>query len=244
MSDEPDAGTAAARSAVVAIVPVWNEAEVIGRVLDEVPRDVVDRVIVVDGGSSDGTPEIAARHGAEVVEQRRRGYGAACWEGARAAGEGILVFFDGDYSDPPAEIGRVIGPITRGEAELVLGSRDFRDAPGALPLHARLGNHAVARLIGVLTGRWLVDLPSFKAIRSERLALLDMREMTYGWTTEMIVKAARAELRIEQVPVAYRARGGGRSKVSGTVRGTVGAGYKLVTTAIRYARWRPVGTIA
>jgi glycosyltransferase involved in cell wall biosynthesis len=227
------------RPAVIAIVPVWNEAEVIGRVLDEVPRDVVDRVVVVDGGSTDGTGELAARHGAEVVQQRRRGYGAACAEGARAAGEGVLVFFDGDYSDPPAETGRVVGPILRCEADLVLGCRDFRRAPEALPIHARLGNRAVARLIGLLTGRRLADLPSFKAIRSDRLVRLEMREMTYGWTTEMIVKAARAGFRIEQVRVGYRPRGGGRSKVSGTVRGTIGAGYKLVTTAVRYARWRP-----
>lgn len=224
---------------VIAIVPVWNEAEVIGRVLDEIPRQVVDRVIVVDGGSTDGTTEEAARHGAEVVRQRRRGYGAACAEGALAAGEGILVFFDGDYSDPPAEIPRLVGPIRAGQAHLVLGCRDFQRAPEALPVHARLGNRVVVGLIDLLTGRRVADLPSFKAIRSDRLAGLDMREMTYGWTTEMIVKAVRAGLSIEQVRVGYRPRGGGRSKVSGTVRGTLGAGYKLLTTAVRYARWRP-----
>jgi glycosyltransferase involved in cell wall biosynthesis len=224
---------------VIAIVPVWNEVEVIGRVLDEIPREVVDRVVVVDGGSADGTREVAEQHGAVVIRQRGRGYGAACAEGAAAAGEGVLVFFDGDYSDPPADTPRVVGPILRGEADLVLGCRHFRDTPGALPRHARLGNRAVAWLIGLLTGVRLADLPSFKAIRSDRLAALDMREMTYGWTTEMIVKSVRAGLRIEQVRVGYRARGGGRSKVSGTVRGTIGAGYKLVTTAVRYARWQP-----
>jgi glycosyltransferase involved in cell wall biosynthesis len=223
---------------VVAIVPVWNEADVIGRVLDEVPRDCVDRVIVVDGGSTDGTREVAQRHGAEVVRQTRRGYGAACADGAQAAGPGVLVFLDGDYSDPPADIPRVVEPILRGEADLVLGCRDMRNAPDALPLHAQLGNRAVIWMIGALTGRRLADLPSFKAIRSESLGRLDMREMTYGWTTEMIVKSVRSRLRIDEVSVGYRARGGGKSKVSGTVRGTIGAGYKLVTTAIRYAWWQ------
>ncbi len=224
---------------VIAIIPVWNEAEVIGRVLAEVPPDVIDRVVVVDGGSTDGTREVAAQHSAEVVQQRRAGYGAACAEGVRVAGAGVLVFFDGDYSDPPSEAPRIVGPILRGEADLVLGCRDLRHAPDALPIHARLGNRAVAWAIGILTGHPLADLPSFKAIRSDCLARLDMREMTYGWTTEMIVKAARADFRIAQVSVGYRARGGGRSKVSGTLRGTFGAGCKLVTTAVRYARWRP-----
>jgi glycosyltransferase involved in cell wall biosynthesis len=226
------------RTPIVAIVPVWNEADVIGRVLDEVPRDCVDRVLVVDGGSTDGTRDVAKRYGAEVVQQTRRGYGAACADGAQAAGPGVLVFLDGDYSDPPADIPRVVEPILRGEADLVLGCRDLRNAPDALPLHARLGNRAVTWMIGALTGRRLADLPSFKAIRSESLHRLDMREMTYGWTTEMIVKALRSGLRIDEVSVGYRARGGGKSKVSGTVRGTIDAGYKLVTTAIRYARWK------
>lgn len=227
------------RPPIVAVIPVWNEAEIIGRVLDEVPAGAADRIVVVDGGSTDGTRAIASDRGAVVVTQRRRGYGAACAEGVLAAGEAILVFLDGDYSDPPADIPRVVGPILRGDADLVLGCRDMRASPGALPLHARLGNRLVAWMIGVLTGQPLADLPSFKAIRSAQLARLDMCEMTYGWTTEMIVKGTRAGLRIEQVSIGYRPRGGGRSKVSGTVRGTVGAGYKLVTTGLRYARWSP-----
>jgi glycosyltransferase involved in cell wall biosynthesis len=226
---------------VVAVIPVWNEVEIVGKVLDEVPPGATDKVIVVDGGSTDGTQGEASRHGATVVTQRRRGYGAACADGVLAAGDAVLVFLDGDYSDPPADIPRVTGPILRGDADLVLGCRDMRAAPGALPLHARLGNRLVAWMIGVLTGQPLADLPSFKAIRSDQLARLEMREMTYGWTTEMIVKAARAGLRIEQVSVGYRARGAGRSKISGTVRGTIGAGYKLVTTALRYSRGRPAG---
>lgn len=224
---------------VVAVVPVWNEAETIGRVMAEIPPGAVDGVIVVDGGSTDATRGLAAAAGALVVVQHQRGYGAACAEGAAEAGDGILVFFDGDYSDPPSEIPRLVGPISRDEADLVLGCRDLSRSRHALPLHQRLGNRAVAALVGLLTGSPLADLPSFKAIRSDQLGQLRMQEMTYGWTTEMIVKATRAGLRIEQVNVAYRPRGGGRSKVGGTLKGTVLAGYKLIQTAFRYSRWRP-----
>lgn len=219
---------------VALIVPVLNEAEIIGRVLDEVPAGVVDRVLVVDGGSTDGTPEVARGRGAEVVPAPR-GYGAGCWAGFEAAREcDLLVYLDGDYSDPPAAIERLLEPLRAGRADLVLGCRDF--APGALPAHARLGNALVLAIIRLLVGRSCSDLPSYKAIRTEALAGLDLRERTYGWTTELLVKAARAGLRIEEVRVAYRERGGGRSKVSGTIRGTIGAGYKLITTAVRYAR--------
>ena len=216
-------------------MPVWNEAEIIGPVLDEVPRHLVDRLIVVDGGSRDATREIAAARGAEVVIQAERGYGAACWTGAQLASDcDVLVFLDGDYSDPPAELPRVLEPIRSGQADLALGCRVFE--PGALPLHARLGNLLVLKLVGILIGRRFSDLPSFKAIRADGLAALGLRERTYGWTTEMIVKAARRGLRIAEVRIPYRERGGGRSKVSGTLRGTVGAGYKLITTAVRCAR--------
>jgi hypothetical protein len=127
-----------------------------------------------------------------------------------------------------------LGPLREGRADLVLGCRRF--APGALPAHARLGNALVLGIIRLLTGHAFRDLPSYKAIRRECLEALEMRELTYGWTTEMIVKAGRIGLRIEQVEVGYRERGGGRSKVSGTIRGTLGAGYKLITTAVRCAR--------
>jgi glycosyltransferase involved in cell wall biosynthesis len=217
------------------IVPVWNEAETIGRVLDEVPRGLVDRLLVVDGGSRDATRDIAAARGAEVLVQSERGYGAACQTGVQAASDcGVLAFLDGDYSDPPALLERVLEPIRAGRADLVLGCRVF--APGSLPLHARLGNRLVLWIVETLVGQRFGDLPSFKAIGAEALAALGMRERTYGWTTEMIVKAARRGLRVEEVWIPYRERGGGRSKVSGTLRGTLAAGYKLIATAVRYGR--------
>ncbi|MCC7106511.1 MAG: glycosyltransferase family 2 protein [Chloroflexi bacterium] len=240
----PSDGEARIGPRVAVIVPVWNEEAIVGAVLAEVPTEYRDHVFVVDGGSEDQTRERAAAAGATVIVQRQRGYGAACWEGCQAATPAeILVFLDGDYSDPPAEIPRLVGPIAEGRADLVLGCRRF--TPGALPLHARLGNRFVLGIIRLLAGRAPRDLPSFKAVRADRLAGLAMRERTYGWTTEMIVKAIRAGLRIEQVDVEYRQRGGGSSKVSGTVRGTIGASQKLITTAIRYARAPiPDGSIA
>jgi glycosyltransferase involved in cell wall biosynthesis len=232
---------AAARVALV--VPAWNEAPNIGAVLAEVPPEAVEWVFVVPGSSTDATADIARAHGALIVDQARPGYGAACWAGAQAAiahGATVIAFVDGDYSDPPAELARVLAPLLAHRADLVLGWRDFTAYPGALPFHARMGNAAVLAALRLLLGRRLRDLPSFKAIRSERLAQLRMAEMTYGWTVELIVKAARAGLRIAETPVPYRPRLGGQSKVSGTVRGTLGAAWALCACAVRYARWRPV----
>lgn len=226
---------------VALIIPVWNEEAVIGRVLAEIPAGCVDRVIVVDGGSRDRTVEIARTAGATVVAQRRRGYGAACAEGVAAAGSAdLLVFLDGDYSDPPAHIPDLLAPLRAGQADLVLGSRVLGGmARGALPAQAVLGNRLVTGLIWLLYRRRLTDLPSFKAIRRETLARFEMREFTYGWTTEMIVKAIRQGGPMVEVGVPYRARGGGRSKVSGTLKGTLLAGYRLIATTLRYARWTP-----
>ena len=227
---------------VAVVIPAWNEAEAIGGVLSEVPPEAVRWVFVVTGASTDTTAEIAAAHGARPLAQDRPGYGAACWAGARAAveeGAAVVAFLDGDYSDPPADLPRLLAPILDGSADLTLGCREMDSHPHALPLHARLGNRLVLLALRLLVGRTVTDLPSFKAIRLSRLTQLRMQEMTYGWTVELIVKSLRAGLRVAEVPVAYRPRRGGRSKVSGTVRGTAGAAWKLTTCAVRYARWSP-----
>jgi glycosyltransferase involved in cell wall biosynthesis len=230
---------------VALVIPAWNEAECIGAVLKEVPAGIARWTIVVCGHSTDGTDRIARARGAEVVDDNPIGYGAACWAGANRAallGAAVVAFLDGDYSDPPGALPSVLAPILVGRADLSLGARDMRNAPDALPLHARLGNRIVLRSIQSLTGAQLGDLPSFKAICMNTLDRLEMAEMTYGWTTEMIVKAVRLNCSIAEVPVPYRARLGGRSKVSGTLRGTVGAAWKLTSCAVKYSRWSPPAT--
>jgi glycosyltransferase involved in cell wall biosynthesis len=229
-------------ASVALVIPAWDEAKAIEAVLDEIPPHSVDQVWVVVRHAYDPTAELARSRGAEILVQGRRGYGAACHAGAQAAmasGATIVAFLDGDYSDPPAALPHLIDPILRGDADISLGYRQFARGLAALPLHARLGNAAVVCAANLLVGSHLSDLPSFKVIRSDCLRRLEMREMTYGWTVEMLVKAARAGLRCAEVSVDYRPRLGGRSKVSGTVRGTLGAAWKLCMCTLMYARWRP-----
>ena len=229
---------------VALVIPARDEPGSIGAVLSEIPPSTVEEVFVVVGSTADPTAGVAAAHGARALAQTRSGYGAACRTGAWAAlgsGAEVVAFLDGDYSDPPAELPRVLRPVLAGAADLALGCRELAAHPDALPPHARLGNRLVLGALRALLGRSLRDLPSFKAIRADRLPLLEMREMTYGWTAEMLVKAVRAGLRIAEVPVAYRPRLTGRSKVSGTFHGTLGAAWKLCWCAVRYATWRPDG---
>ncbi len=226
----------------VLVIPAWNEPESIGAVLDEVPPGCLTEVIVVVSSPDDPTLPVARAHGATTLVQTLPGYGAACWTGAQsamAAGAEAIVFLDGDYSDPPAALPRVLEPILAGSADLVLGCRDLRRNPHALPLHARLGNELVRQLLRLAVGRWFGDLPSFKAIRADALSRMDMQEMTYAWTVELLLKAARAQLRIEETEVAYRPRLAGRSKVSGSLRGSLGAAWKLLGCVVAYASWRP-----
>lgn len=226
---------------VTLVIPAWNEPEAIGAVLDEVPCDLVDETVVVVGSELDPTAPVAARHRARVLVQRVRGYGAACWTGAEFAlsrRAEIVAFLDGDYSDPPGELAYILKPLSEGTADLVLGCRDLRAHPAALPPHAKLGNALVCLLIRGLLHERFDDLPSYKAIRSDALKQLDMREMTYGWTVEMLVKASRRGLRIQQLPVSYRPRLGGRSKVGGDVRASVAAAYTLLGCAFTYANQR------
>jgi len=230
------------RTGVMLVIPAWNEAEAIGAVLDEVPRAAVDQILVVVGSPTDPTADVARARGARVLIQRQPGYGAACWTGAETAlGEGahIVAFVDGDYADPPAELPRILAPLLAGRADLVLGCRDLGRFPNALPPHARLGNWLVLGLLQVLLGAPYTDLPSFKAIRADALRALAMREMTYGWTVEMLVKAARTRARVEEVPIEYRPRLGGHSKVAGNLGGSVRAAATLLGCAVRYVNWRP-----
>ncbi|MFN2131896.1 MAG: glycosyltransferase family 2 protein [Anaerolineae bacterium] len=231
---------------VALIIPALNEEASLSHVLPGVPRDLVDQVIVVDNGSTDRTGEVARSAGARVVREERRGYGYACAAGVAAAGDAAdaLLFMDGDGSDDAGQIRALIAPLERGEADLVLGSRVLgarllgaSDAPGALLPHQRLGNALTTALIRLLYRQQLTDLPPLKGIRRTLLDSLYMREMTYGWTVEMIVKCARRKCRIVEVPVTVRPRIAGRSKVSGTIKGTVLAAYYLLGTTIRYA-WR------
>ena len=218
------------------IIPALNEAACIGPLLAELPAGLVQQVLVVDNGSTDDTAAAARRAGAQVVGEPRRGYGAACAAGVAAATGDVLVFMDGDGSFIPGELDRLLTPIVHGAADLTLGSR-LRGgmARGAMPPHQRFGNWLVARLVYLLYDVRLTDLGPFRAVRRDLLAALDMREHTYGWPVEMIVKAARRRARIVELPVSYRPRMAGRSKVGGTVHGTVRATYRILRTTLRYA---------
>jgi glycosyltransferase involved in cell wall biosynthesis len=221
---------------VVAVIPARDEEGAIGKVVAALPRDWVQRVVVVDNGSADGTADVARAASASVVSEPCPGYGRACAAGVAAASDAaVILFLDGDYSDFPEEAPRLLGPILRGEADLVIGSRlRGRRERGALPAHQLFGNWLVARLMRLIYGVPVTDLGPFRAIRADLLRDLRMEQMTYGWPTEMLVKAARRGARIVEAPVSYRKRIG-RSKISGTVRGTVLATYYILGVTLRYA---------
>jgi glycosyltransferase involved in cell wall biosynthesis len=222
---------------VAIIIPALNEEATIASVVKLVPKNIAEQVIVVDNGSTDATAERANAAGARVVHEPRKGYGAACYAGMLAASESdVMVFMDGDGVVDPIQIKDLLAPIIANEADLVLGSRTRgRREPGALLIHARFGNWLASQLLRWLYGLRVTDLGPFRAIRSEVLHALDMQEMTYGWPTEMMVKAAKRGYRIVEVPVDYFRRAGGRSKISGTLRGTIMAGYYILGTAVKHA---------
>lgn len=192
---------------------------------------------MVDNGSTDGTAEVARAHGARVVREDRRGYGRACLRGLAEVGEAqIVVFLDGDHSDHPQELPLLIQPILEDRADLVIGSRTLGHATsGALTPQQVFGNRLACLLIRLLLGHRYTDLGPFRAIRWDALQRLEMRDPTYGWTVEMQVKALRRGLRVVEVPVSYRRRIG-QSKISGTLTGSLKAGYKIILTILRYAR--------
>jgi glycosyltransferase involved in cell wall biosynthesis len=220
---------------IAVVIPALNEGEAIGQVVRAVPTHKVRQIIVVDNGSSDDTARRAKAAGARVVHENRRGYGAACLAGARAAaGADVLVFLDGDRSDDPSQLDRVAGPVLAGEADLVIGSRiQGTLEKHAMPLHGRLGNRLVVFLLRLLYGTGITDIGSFRAIKTRTLLRLDMEQMTYGWPVEMIVKAARRGLRLRSVPIRYRRRIG-RSKVSGTLKGTILATWYMFLVPLKY----------
>jgi len=220
------------------IIPALNEADSLPYVLRAIPWAQVFEVLVVDGGSRDGTVQQARSNGARVIIETRRGYGRACARGSSAARGQVLVFMDADGADDPGELPRLTAPLLNGKSDLVLGSRlAGRIAPGAMPWHQRAGNLLSAALLRALYDLPLTDLSPYRAVLREKLLSLDMREMTYGWPTEMIVKAAQVGWRIQEIPVVYRPRHGGRSKISGTLRGTILASYHIMATILRHA-WR------
>jgi glycosyltransferase involved in cell wall biosynthesis len=220
---------------VSVVIPTHNEAQAIGRVLADLPSDLVNEVIVVDSNSSDGTPGIAAKIGARVIQEPRRGYGRACLTGlAMADAPDVVVFLDGDYSDRPSELPILLAPIIEGRADITLGSRlhDRRSA-GALPWHQVFGNRLAASLIGIFYGLKISDLGPFRAARADVVRALDLQENTYGWAVEMILKGTLAGFRVAEVPVSYYPRIG-KSKISGTLKGTLGAGWFILSLIVRY----------
>ena len=220
---------------VSVIIPAFNEEESIGKVIADIPKACVQEIVVVDNGCLDRTAEVARAAGARVVREERRGYGSACLAGIAALNAPeIVVFLDGDYSDFPSEMPLLLQPILAGDAEMVIGSR-IRGVheKGALLPQARFGNALATFLIRLLFHVCYTDLGPFRAIRYERLLAMDMQDKTFGWTVEMQIKAAKMGLRVCEVPVTYRKRIG-QSKITGTVKGTILAGYKIITTIFRY----------
>lgn len=215
----------------VVVIPVLDEEESLPHVLAELPRDLVDRVVVVDNGSRDRSAEVARAAGAHVVHEPRRGYGAACLRGIQETeGFDVVVFLDGDHSDHPEDLRDLLAPLAAGRADLVIGTRMARpESRRALLPQARFGNRLATLLMRWRFGVRCSDLGPFRAIRREALLGLGMRDRDFGWTVEMQLRAHLNGLRVVEVPVRYRRRIG-RSKITGTVSGTVRAGYKILRT--------------
>jgi glycosyltransferase involved in cell wall biosynthesis len=228
------------------VIPALDEEVTIGPLIGEILAAANDgaagaelrNILVVDNGSSDATAARATAAGASVVAEPRRGYGRACLTGVVAAGDvDLIVLMDGDRSDQPADLPKILAPLLAGEADLVIGSRTRGGAePGSLLPQQRVGNWVAALLLRVLYGVRVTDIGPFRATRRDQLLALNMREMTYGWSVEMVARGARAGWRIREIPVSYRKRAGGESKVSGNVRASLRAGARI-TGAILRCRW-------
>ena len=223
---------------VAVVIPTLNEAQSIAAVVAEIPREVAAEIIVVDGGSSDGTPALALAAGARILRPQGRGYGRACAAGADAAGEacGIIVFMDGDGADRGDLMRRLVEPIRRGTHDFTIASRarGLRE-PGAMSWHQLAAGYLAGLGIFALYGTRYSDMCAYRAIRRDCLGRLEMREMSYGWNIEMQMKAARQRLRILELPMPYRRRRGGVSKVAGSLGGTMRAGGRIIATFLRVA---------
>jgi len=217
------------------VIPTLNEARAIGEVVSAVPQGWVQDIFVVDNGSTDDTARQATLAGARVIHEPRRGYGFACLAGAKAArNSDIIVFLDGDRSDDPHQMDAIAMPVLQDQADLVIGSRIGGVLEkGAMPLHGQLGNRLIVFLLRLLYGVYITDIGSFRAIKTEDLFDLKMEQMTYGWPSEMVVKAARKGLRIQSVPINYRRRIG-VSKVTGSLKGTIMATYYMFLVPLKY----------
>lgn len=228
---------------ISAVVPALDEALSIERVVEGLlaqPLLASGEVIVVDNGSTDGTGEIARRAGAQVVREARRGYGYACLAGVLAAEDAeVIVLLDGDAADDPDDLPRLLVPLLQGEADLVVGSRALgnRDQ-GSMTWQQIFGNKLASSMMRAIYGVRVTDVGPFRTIRREDLLALDMQEMTYGWPSEMIVKAARSGYRYHEVPVSYRRRVG-VSKVGDTIVNSLKVGWYIISTILRYSRWKP-----
>jgi glycosyltransferase involved in cell wall biosynthesis len=223
---------------VAVIIPTLNEVEAIAKVIAELPTSIVSEIIVADSGSTDGTQAAARAAGARVLETQERGYGRACALAAEMAGADcdIIVFMDGDGADRADLLAQLVAPIQYGTQDFVIASRvrGLRD-PHAMSLHQVVAGHVLGFAVGVLTGVRYTDMCAFRAIRRDALRGLALREMTYGWNIEMQIQAARHGLRILEVPLPYRCRVGGQSKVAGSLRGSLRAAWRIILTFLRVA---------
>jgi glycosyltransferase involved in cell wall biosynthesis len=217
----------------VVIIPAYNEEKSIGRVINDIPRKLVSEVIVVNNNSKDNTESVAKNAGAVVIKETMQGYGASCLKGieyARALNPDVVIFIDGDYSDYPEEIGLLLKPIHDNGYDLVLGSRVLGEREkGALPFQSRVGSIVAGFLIRLFWGKKYTDLGPFRAIKFDKLLQLEMKDHWYGWTVEMQIKAVKKGLKIIEIPVSYRKRIG-KSKVTGTIRGTAMASIIIIKT--------------
>ncbi len=223
---------------IAVVIPTLNEADAIGPVVREIPRSIATEIIVADSGSTDGTQDAARAAGAQVLDLGQRGYGLACARAAAAASPacGIIVFLDGDGADRADLMALLVDPIRAGTHDFVIASRTRgkRD-PGSMSWHQVLAGHMAGLGMRLLYGVRYSDMCAFRAIRRSSLEALALRELTYGWNIEMQMQAARAGLRILEIPVPYRCRAGGESKVAGSLKGTMRAGWRIVTTFARVA---------